>query len=149
MRQTIATYSGKKLEPAIYPDDARTMAISVVQPDADTVQYARGTLMGRVTDSGFYAPYNPSGADGTEHPVGFLIWDISIDTLGNITLTTTPGAPGEFGITLGEVAIYIGGYLKGEDLLQEGDVGKIDDAALALLNARWVYGDLTNGILKF
>ena len=149
MRATIFTFSGKKLEPAIYPDDARTMSGGVTPADSDTVQYARGTLMGRVTDTGLWAAYNPTGSDGSEHPVGFLIWDISVDVSGNVALTTTPGATGELGQTQSDVPVYIGGYLFGQDLLQSGDTGVIDDAAIAALNARWIYGDLTNGILKF
>lgn len=53
---------------------------------------AAGTLLGRVADSGKYAPYNNSNSNGTETAVGVLRTGVdtgSGDALGNLVLSGT------------------------------------------------------------
>ncbi|SRR6266511_3771402 len=151
MRATIATWSGKKLEPAIYPYIADTLAVMIEPAAADTVEYARGTVMGRVTDTGTYKAYSTAAADGSEVAAGLLLYDISVDTAGKIAQTTTPGASGEVGERGATTAIYIRGYFFGSDLLQEGDEGVLDAGAVDDLRGRWLNGGLTDpgSIFKF
>lgn len=149
MRNTIATYTGRKLEPAIYPECAHTLAVNLQPAETDTVEYAQGTLMGRVTDGGAYAAYDPAGADGREVAVGFLTEACSVDVNGMIGKTTTPGASGDWGERFSTASIYISGYLFGVDLPQTGDTGVLDTGAIENLNGRWIWGDLTEGLFKF
>jgi|ERR1051326_1329277 hypothetical protein len=142
MRATVATYSNQKLEPTWYPHDARSLAVALAPAADGTVEYARGTVMGMQSDTLQYAIYDSTASDGTENAVGLLMYDCSVDTLGNITLTSTPGAAAELGIVSQTTAIWIRGYFQCADLLQDGDTGVLNDAAIEDLEAKFYNGDL-------
>lgn len=48
-----------------------------------TVTYEAGLVLGKVTSSGLYAPYNNSNSDGTEVAVGVLAEKVVTDEFGN------------------------------------------------------------------
>lgn len=43
-----------------------------------TVNYPEGTVMGRISASGLYAPFASAAVDGTQHPIGVLIKSYAI-----------------------------------------------------------------------
>lgn len=76
-----------------------------------------GTLVGKVTASGKYAPYDAAGADGSEVPAGFLFSSVSVD----------PGAEVLAG------ALYAHGFVNPDRLPIESGKGALDEAARTAL----------------
>jgi hypothetical protein len=82
---TLATLSPIKLEPYIDPKAARTLAAQVTA----SLTLARGTVVGIVTASGKIKAYATGNVDGSQNPVGFLVYDIVTDASGNVVYGAT------------------------------------------------------------
>ena len=145
---TANTGTGRKLEPAFPHPVPHMLPVRMKAAASSTVEYTRGTVLGRVSATGRYAIYDPDGVDGTETAAGILAYDISVDTNGLIAFTETAGASGEFGERSRDVGMYVLGYFYGADLKQSCD-GSIDAGVPTDRNFRWLEPGtgLTNGVL--
>lgn len=136
----IHTWSGRKLEPAIYPHLALTIAVRLPA----SVTLARGTVLGELTATpGTYNAYADAGAGGLGTAKAILAFDVVTDSSGNIILTTTAGATGgEFGEKFLTVPVYVAGYFKTSELVGLDAPGIID------LGGNLISGVLSDGILR-
>lgn len=99
-----------------WSDREKLEAITV----ASGVQYAKGTIMGRIASSGLYAPYNKTNTDGTEIAKGVLAQDVDTTATGtNCQYTST--------MIVGRAALWLSA------------LNGLDGKALSDLGAR--YGD--------
>ncbi len=114
----IRDYSCKKLEPSSHPEDARVRAVAIEPAsEGNTVEYARGTVMGIVTATGKYVAYDDDGTDdGRRVAKALLMYDISVDDAGNITLTDTATEAQDRGETYDSVPVYERGVFNTADL---------------------------------
>jgi hypothetical protein len=125
----VHTFTVDKLEPAMNPDLARTIAIKL----APSLTLAKGTVLGRITASNLWAAYNNANANGTEVARAILQYDVVTDAGG---LHYYGGqASSEQGQGEPSVPAYMCGDFFGADL-----VG-LDAAGLADLFARLIFGD--------
>jgi hypothetical protein len=140
---SIISWSNQKLEPVVYPETARTLDVAIEPAGSGTtVEYARGTVMGIVTATGKWVPYDDDGSDdGRRVARGILAFDISVDDAGKITYTTTAGRKGgEHGETFADTPVYISGYF------QTSELTGLDANGAADLG-RLVTGDTSSGVL--
>jgi len=61
-------------------DNRYQKGYSLNNPTYNPMVLAAGTLMGRISGTGYLAPIYAAGADGTQFPVGILAHDVSIDS---------------------------------------------------------------------
>lgn len=129
----INTYTGKKLEPFINPEQARMINVRLQA----SVTLARGTVLGELTATqGTFKAYASGNADGSQNPKAILVFDVTTNASGE-------WAYGEFGETRPGVPVYYAGTFKTEDLTG------LD--ATALTNApqwRLAEGTVASGILR-
>jgi len=92
-----------KIEPALYPDDARTIAVALA---ASISQTARGTILAQNSTSGLYNAYasavlaapttaltlTPTGSDGTLPTGVYQVAYTLVDAAGNETTINTPAS---------------------------------------------------------
>lgn len=124
------TYTSLKLEPAIHPDDAVIHGLPLTSGS-----YSRGQVLGKVTATGKYAPYDDALSDGRQVARAIAAYAMTVDASGNITLG------GEQGTTRLVAPCYLDGYFRTEDL-----VGLDANAVTDL--GRLVLGTTTTGLLK-
>jgi hypothetical protein len=140
---TIA-WSNQKLDPAIYPELARTIDVVLVPAGAGlTVKIAKGTVMAIQTSTGKWLPYDDDGTDdGRRVARGILPYDVIVDENSKVTYSTTTGqAVGEFSQPgVQNVPMYIAGYFNTADLTGLDANGAAD-------LGRLVVGDSTTGLL--
>ena len=137
----ILTYNAARVEPLMAPEDADMMAVTMAHVAA---HFARGTILGQVTASKDFAAYASGNVDGSQVPIGILVYDIDVDSSGNITLTaTTSQAGGDLGQKRLDIPIYIGGIFDCADL-----VG-LDANAVTKLSGRLLYGTVSAGAFHF
>ncbi|HEU4752570.1 MAG TPA: head decoration protein [Armatimonadota bacterium] len=134
----ITTWTNLKLEPAIHPEDVRTIAVKL----GASLSLARGTVLAQKTaDSKWYA-YNNANADGTETARAILPYDVQTDASGNVTYSSTASqAGGEHGQKDTSVPVYVKGTFKTADLTG------LDAAGVTDLG-RLISGTLADGILQ-
>jgi hypothetical protein len=139
------TYSNKKLEPFVHPQLAVEVDVALKAADSATYELARGTLLGEVTATGKFVAYDDDGTDdGRRVARGILTYDVSVDTNGKITLSTTAGVSGaDQGDQLSEVPMYVSGFFAAADLTG------LDANGLADLQGFALKGDLSTGVIKF
>lgn len=133
MPTQLNSWNADKLEPAIYPELARTIAAQF--PASTTI--AKGTVLGKVTASGKLAAYNDSNTDGTETAVAISVYDVITDSAGKHYLGDSAVA-NPSNLPLDTVPVYIGGIFDPADLTGENANGLTD------LNAR----TLPNGFIS-
>lgn len=80
MATLIATLTPVKLEPYMDPKSARTIAGQFVA--SQTIP--RGTILGQVTASSKWTAYNDALTNGTEKAKGIAVYDMVIDSSGNV-----------------------------------------------------------------
>jgi hypothetical protein len=124
----VATLSPVKLEPYMNPRGARTMAVAFVASQT----LARGTVIGQVTASGLYKAYASGNSDGSQVPIGLLVYDIVVDASGNVVIGTT-----------GSVADLTRGFSKTAEIYWQGtflesDLTGLDANAVTVFKAREV-----------
>jgi len=84
MPVTLETLSPIKLEPAVYPQDARIDAAIL----GVSLTLGKGTVLGkRTSDNKLYA-YDDTKTDGTNVACGILVYDTKTDASGNHYLGT-------------------------------------------------------------
>ena len=136
------TYTGKKLEPAIRPELAVTIAVRL---PANAV-YPKGTVLGEVSATpGLFKAYATGSADGSQIPKAVVPYDVSTDASGNIYFGTA--AVSEFGQFYPSVDVYIAGYFYTADLPQTG-IGAIDANAITTPQLVLKQGTLAAGLVK-
>lgn len=132
-KTTLATYDNAGLQPAMFPEDARTIA-GVLGPSQTNL--AAGTVLGKKTSDGKLYPYNNGASDGTETAVGILRDRVSTDANGkvypadNATASTANVPQGE------TAAVYVAGTFDTNDLTGW------DANAATDLNALTLFSDL-------
>ncbi len=80
MPTNVATFTPVKLEPYMNPAGARTIAMEF----AASQTLARGTVIAQITASGKAKAYTDANTDGSGVAIGFLVYDIVVDSSGNI-----------------------------------------------------------------
>jgi hypothetical protein len=129
------SFSQDRIQPARAPETAVPWNYPLVSGT-----YAKGTLIGRVTATGYYGPYNNAASDGTEVARAILEYGCIVDASHNVTIGATASAS-EWGQTLPTAPCYVGGYFACED------IPNIDASAVTDLG-RIVEGNITTGILR-
>lgn len=123
-----------RLDPLFNPDDAIALNVALAGPGT----FQRGTVLGEVTATpGTYKPYAAANADGSQNPAVILMYTVTVDGSGNVTLA------GEFGQTQKGVPAYMGGVFRTQEL-----VG-LDANAVTKLGGALVEGTVTSGIFRF
>lgn len=129
------TYSSLKLEPAIAPELAVPDSLPLISGT-----YSRGQVLGQVTASKRFAPYNDGANDGREVARAVLAYACTVDSNNKVTIGD--GTAGdEQGATQTTCPAYLGGYFRCEDL-----VG-LDANAITDLG-RLIKGTSTTGLLR-
>lgn len=126
------SFSQDRIQPARAPETAVPHNYALVSGT-----YAKGTLIGRVTATGYYGPYNDAASDGTETARAILEYACTVDSSHNVTI----GSSSEWGQTLPTAPCYIGGYFACED------IPNLNADAVTDLG-RIVEGNITTGILR-
>jgi hypothetical protein len=126
------SFSQDRIQPARAPEHAVPWNYALVSGT-----YAKGTLIGRVTATGYYGPYNNAASDGTEVARAILEYACVVDSAHLVTI----GAGSEWGQTLPTAPAYVGGYFACED------IPNLDASAVTDLG-RIVEGNSTTGILR-
>jgi hypothetical protein len=136
----VMTYSGVKLEPAQFPELARTIAVKLPA----SVNYPRGTVLGELTATpGTYTQYLTGASTGAETAKALLVFDCQTDASGNITLSSVASTAGdEWGAKQVSVAAYVAGYFKTTELTG------LDAAGIVDLGGNLVSGVLADGVLR-
>jgi hypothetical protein len=130
----IATWSGKRVDPYMDPDDALEAAI---QLKPSTV-YLAGTVLGEIAATpGVFAPYATGASDGSQIPKMILPQDCSTDAAGLIT-----GADAPLGDTRKDVHAFFAGTFRTNDL-----VG-LDAGGLTASGWRLIFGTIANGAVR-
>lgn len=132
----IATFGAGKVDPIRNPDLARQ---EVFNGKASTT-FAKGTVVGEIAASpGTVGPYASGNVDGTQNPIGVVVYDYITDASGNVSLGTgiTAGAT-EWGQVGKGIAVWTTGLFSCADL-----VGLDANAASKL--GRLVRGTVTAG----
>ncbi len=83
---------------------------------AGTATYAAGTLLGRITASGYLTPFDPASELGPENPVAVLTYAVSNTGAGEV-----------------KARVLIGGVVIKERLVVHG-AGDLDDLTPAVLD---------------
>lgn len=129
------TYTSLKLEPGIAPEHAVPDSLPLTSGT-----YSRGQILGMVTESKRYAPYDDGANDGREVAIAVLAYAATVDSTNKVTIGT--GTTGdEYGAKQDTCPAYLGGYFRCEDL-----VG-LDANAVADLG-RIVKGSIVSGLLR-
>lgn len=104
-----------------------TINATLVGIDGDEDKLIKaGTLLGRITSSGYYNVYDASATDGREIPVGVLMYDITINEGETINAPI---------IVLGTlIKEYLTGYdANAQELLNAKEIPLTDEKTLVVL----------------
>lgn len=123
------TFTNLKLEPGIAPEIAKTMAIALTSGT-----YARGQVLGQVTATERFAPYDDGTADGRDVAKVILQYACTVDSDNNVSIAD------EWGSTRKTAPAYFHGAFKTEDLTG------LDANAVADLG-RLISGTTSTGLL--
>lgn len=137
-------YTGNILLPYYNAEEAqRAMTrVGMVKAASGTVEYKKGTILGKVTASGLYDTYADSDTTtGLGVAAVILERDISVDVNGLITYASTAGLAGELGVQDLTALVYTRGYFRSESL-----VG-LDAAGLTDMGGRVLMGTITAGVV--
>lgn len=129
MPQTVHTFTGNCVQPAMNPDLARTVSVKL----GNSLTLAAGTVLGRkASDNKWYA-YNNANSDGTEVARGILQYPVATDANGLHFIGAT-SAVSEHGQSELTAPAYISGAFNVADLTG------LDAAGVADLG-RLIFGD--------
>lgn len=129
MPTTLNSWNADKLEPAMYPQDARTIAAKL----GASLELDKGTVLGKRTSDGLLYPYDDGNTDGTETAVAILVYDVATDASGNHYLGDS-AVPNPSNLPLADVPVYIAGYFDPDDLTGGDSNGYTDLGAKTLPN---------------
>jgi hypothetical protein len=130
----VHTFSGNKLIPYYRPNDA--LAGHFRLPNSTTL--AAGTVVGELTATpGSAKAYASGNADGSQVPVGVLMYDVTVDAAGNHSW-----GGGFWGETFPSAPAYVRGAFATTDLTG------LDAAALT--NGKWrlLHGTVASGVVE-
>lgn len=111
MPTLISTTTPDSLEPAIFPELARTIAAEL----APSLTLAKGTVLGKITATGKLAAYNDSLTNGVEVAVAILKFAVVTDSSGNAYFSDSDVAS-PINLPHREVPVYIAGCFATADL---------------------------------
>lgn len=123
------TFSGQRLEPHSYPDQAQVLPIKL----APSLTLAKGTVLGRITASNLWAAYDDALSTGVEVARAILQIDVATDASGNHFYGAQ--ASSEQGESHTHAPAYVSGNFRVADLTG------IDANGLADLKGSLIYGD--------
>lgn len=125
----VRTFTNQKLDPIIWPDEARTLAARF----GNSLTLAKGTVLGiKTADKKCYA-YNDALADGTEVAKLILAYDIKTDANGKVSVISGSDVP-----MWSETDLAAPVYGKGA--FRRGDLIGLDANAIIDLGGRFVSG---------
>lgn len=126
---TAATFTGQKLEPYMYPCEARTMSVRF----SASKTIAKGTILGRKTSGNTWEAYDDNASSGVEVAKAIAMYDIVTDSDGKIYFGAAAASElGEYSLT---APVYVAGTF------HIGDLTGLDANGLADLNATLIQGD--------
>lgn len=111
MGSAIRTFTNQKLEPFIYPQDARTHNVKF----GNSLTIAKGTLVGAITATGLWGAYNNALSNGLEVARGIAMFDFKTTSAGKVQLISGSDVP-EWLENFELTPIYIKGYFRVGDL---------------------------------
>lgn len=128
-------FPGLKLEPAMRPDSASTIAVLLNASET----YTHGEILGELLASpGVYVKYNSAGQDGSQVPKALMVYDVVADSAGKPTGMTFPYPP----FPDLSVPAYSNGYF---DVATINDAMGDDGTLLAAALATAGFGALVQG----
>lgn len=111
MPTQIDTYNASKLEPALYPEDARIDAMAI----APSLTLVAGTVLGKITATSKGAAYNNALSTGVETAVAILVYDTATDASGNVYLGGS-AVPSALNLPHATAPVYVAGVFDTADL---------------------------------
>ncbi|HEV7299706.1 MAG TPA: head decoration protein [Tepidisphaeraceae bacterium] len=112
MPTELESFAMNKLEPAVFPHDARLEAASL----GPSQTLLKGRVLGKkIADSKLY-PYASGNADGTQVPVAILTHDTVTDANGKHYLGTS-GVASSMNLPHGDGQVYVAGTFHAADLI--------------------------------
>ena len=137
----LTTYTCKKLEPYMNPDDAQVVSIKL----ANSLTLARGTVLGRISASNLWKAYNDASSDGSEVARAILQYDVATDSSGNHFFGAAASSE------LGESVLTVPAFVSG--VFAVADLTGIDANGLADLQGNLIFGDsladTANAVIRF
>jgi hypothetical protein len=132
MPQTLDTISNARLQPAMWPEDARWTAARFTT----SVTIARGTVLGKITATGVLAAYANANSDGTETAVAIAMYDMKTDANGRVYFVSGSTAAVETAEVKSFLTapVYIAGTFDAADLTGEDANALTDFKASTLFN---------------
>lgn len=132
MPQALDTISNAGLQPAMFPETALMTAARL----APSLTLAAGTVLGKVTASGFLAAYNDANVDGTQVAVAILKHDVKTDANGRVFLVSGTTAAVETDTIKSQqtAAVFICGTFDPADVIGEDAAALTDFGAKTLFN---------------
>lgn len=115
-------YTHDKLEPAIFPEDVRSIVVNL----AVSTTFVKGQVLGRVTASGLYDDYNDAAVDGLEVARAIMPYACSTDASGNVSF-------GDIGSGEKTVDVYVAGCFKESDLTGWNAAAAVDMKASTVI----------------
>lgn len=135
----LTTYSLRKLEPLIDPMNLWEVNVGFTASQ----NIPRGTVLGIVTSTGLCKPYASGNNDGTQKPAYLAIYDMQVDSSGNVTFSSTAGQTGgDYSLQQLTAPVAIAGTFAAADL------AGLDATALTNNPAWNLVGSLTTGTLR-
>lgn len=129
------TFTGQKLTPAYKADDSFELPFNL--PASATI--LKGTVVGEVAAAlGSVKAYASGNVDGSQIPIGLMVYDVISDASGNISYGAQ--AATEFGQTSKDCPVYVSGVFFTKDLIG------LDANAVAKLG-RLICGTIADGVL--
>lgn len=125
----VHTFTGKKLEPIMNPDQARTITVKIAASKTLTA----GTVLGRIDADNTWQAYVDAAVDGSGVARALLQYDVMTDATGKHFIG------GQASSEQGPFELSVPAYDRGDFLV--ADLTGFDAAAIADLKARLVYGD--------
>lgn len=117
----VETSNPAKLEPKMYPEDARTDAVRL----GASLTLAKGTLLGkRASDNKHYA-YDDSATTGEQVATCILMHDVKTDSDGNVYFGDSAVAS-QINIPHRTAPVYVAGTFDAADLVGENANGLAD-----------------------
>lgn len=130
------TYDLTEVVP-LFPEAYAPLRLPVVL--AASTSYPKGTILGKITASGKFAPYASGNSDGSQTPLAIIPRTCTTDASSNVTFGTG-STGGQFGETFLTASVYFKGAFACGDL-----VGLDANAAGVAAFGKVIVGNTTTG----
>lgn len=138
---TLNTYTGRRLQPCMHPEDARSISVQL----GVSLTLPAGTVLGEVAATpGVFVAYATGSTDGSQIPKGFLMYDCETDANGIIVYGGAGVAANlDAHLPINKVTPM---FYKG--VFDTRDLVGLDAGAVTAMSARYVFGVLAAGAIS-